>query len=609
MKAEVAEFVHHVFDSKSISTESFIDTNNNALNITQMLQHPRLEALVVFRTVWNLLFKVFPSYSITRSYFENNETVAKETMHPFATNIVPHFKFMGVTMDALGIVITSCAQQIASNPEMIKQDIITKMTHRFVGKRPPSLEKQPPSIYKIFIDMYRSTKDEWDGLVGVSNPITRRVLQLPQMEHCSFFDAALDKCCRDAHMFLMLAGSMVVHIDEAAGVEFVTKSMVEYIIEASQASKGHKKIVLLADQRLHIKRTRTCNVYCLQLIKGVDMSLLLPSVAECCVYVGGGQPLPICNNAEIITLNPSSLTDVCPGSCVKSIPFLALWLRHQMTAKQAMVAPHVNFALAYHAIAGELVENALAAPIDTAVNAVVFLDNRPNIMTAVAVKITLANLEKGKWAVVGFINETDLGFYRKWLGDSATFVTDPEFVLANECFSLEFYNDMLKRPSFWESLERFQRVLMVQDDGFIVMPGIERKFCKFDYVGAPWCKNMPYNNYLLNYPEKSLVGNGGLSLRNPKVMREICAQEPIARELVHFDHMQVEPEDVFFARQCTRLGYAVASYEEAQAFASEEVMCMESLGFHKVWGYHAPHLVQQFLDRKLTDIKDIVGKQ
>lgn len=61
-----------------------------------------------------------------------------------------------------------------------------------------------------------------------------------------------------------------------------------------------------------------------------------------------------------------------------------------------------------------------------------------------------------------------------------------------------------------------QRVLIIQNDGILVNPGIDR-FFNYDYIGAPWPERCVITKRI-SY-EKICVGNGGLSLRTNKICK------------------------------------------------------------------------------------------
>ncbi len=57
-------------------------------------------------------------------------------------------------------------------------------------------------------------------------------------------------------------------------------------------------------------------------------------------------------------------------------------------------------------------------------------------------------------------------------------------------------------------------VLIIQDDGFPVRPGLLEFVGKYDYIGAPWVHHTTYYDI---YPYKYCVGNGGFSLRSKRL--------------------------------------------------------------------------------------------
>ena len=64
--------------------------------------------------------------------------------------------------------------------------------------------------------------------------------------------------------------------------------------------------------------------------------------------------------------------------------------------------------------------------------------------------------------------------------------------------------------------ERFDTpyVLIIQDDGFPIRPGLEEFVGKWDYIGAPWVRHVTWYDL---YPAKYQVGNGGFSLRSKRL--------------------------------------------------------------------------------------------
>jgi hypothetical protein len=232
-------------------------------------------------------------------------------------------------------------------------------------------------------------------------------------------------------------------------------------------------------------------------------------------------------------------------------------------------------------------------------NAVVMIDNRANVLSLIAAQATFMNVDDGNWDVVVMCRPDDAEFYRTRMMTGARIVSMP--MQSPTLFSMSKYNEMMKSTVVWDQLKEYNRVVLVQDDGFIIRKDHEalERLLAYDYVGAPWDPKLDFNKWMKDFLHPNYVGNGGLSIRNPKLMLEICQKYPVECRALHVDNMQPEPEDVFFARMCLKLQANVPSFEDAQTFASEEVLCMNSLGFHKVYGYHNTERVTAFFESAL----------
>lgn len=122
----------------------------------------------------------------------------------------------------------------------------------------------------------------------------------------------------------------------------------------------------------------------------------------------------------------------------------------------------------------------------------------------------------------------------------------------------KLYNDLLKKPSFWNSIPS-ENILIFQTDSILLRFGID-EFIKYDYVGAPWTR----------YREGSIVGNGGLSFRKKEKMIEISTN--------HIDN-SIEMEDIYFCKYLNKNN--VASFDVAKEFSVEDVPYDNPLGMHQ----------------------------
>jgi hypothetical protein len=140
------------------------------------------------------------------------------------------------------------------------------------------------------------------------------------------------------------------------------------------------------------------------------------------------------------------------------------------------------------------------------------------------------------------------------------------------------YNAMLTDPAFWESLTS-PKTLIFQTDAGIRKNGI-LFFMEYDYVGAPW-------PWMTNYDPKIRLGNGGLSLRDRTLMREIC--------LLHRP-LPDEAEDVFFSKHVVYMPHArVPTFEIASLFSVEHNTSDDPMGFHQCYRFHAQHVVEKWM--------------
>lgn len=177
----------------------------------------------------------------------------------------------------------------------------------------------------------------------------------------------------------------------------------------------------------------------------------------------------------------------------------------------------------------------------------------------------------------------------------------PELSSSNE-FSIEDYNSLLKSSTFWKHI-RCKKCLIVQDDGMLVRPGVEREYMnRFDFVGAPWLQGQVI---LQNATNPHLVGNGGLSVRNVRAMIDIAeeGEQNLRNRELFVNGAQSVPEDVYFARGVwqRRDEYVLADRTSASLFSSEQELTDASLGFHKPWPYHRLTCVLSFFERILEE--------
>lgn len=160
-------------------------------------------------------------------------------------------------------------------------------------------------------------------------------------------------------------------------------------------------------------------------------------------------------------------------------------------------------------------------------------------------------------------------------------IIDPNIPESRTIFE---YNNMMIDPNFWKSFES-EKVLIFQTDSAVLQNNI-LKFIHYDYVGAAW----PYNPTGV---DDIHVGNGGFSLRNPKICSDIC----------RVNKMDF-PEDVFFAKHFHYTEYAnVADMDIANQFSCETIPMINTFGMHKAYLYTPRSYIKKLFDVRHKKVK------
>ena len=127
--------------------------------------------------------------------------------------------------------------------------------------------------------------------------------------------------------------------------------------------------------------------------------------------------------------------------------------------------------------------------------------------------------------------------------------------------SLYDYNMLMTSSFFWSKLLTYNRVLIFQTDSKILREGIE-EFYEYDYIGSPWL----FQDH---------GGNGGLSLRNPKIMHEMVTK---------LNYNGNPYEDVWFSNNLEKFGN-LAPREVCKKFSCETIFELGTWGYHAIQNY------------------------
>lgn len=258
------------------------------------------------------------------------------------------------------------------------------------------------------------------------------------------------------------------------------------------------------------------------------------------------------------------------------------------------ILTYTNFIIGYFLKNIENMAMSRNSCAEIATNAAVIVDNRCNYLSVLAILFTLSNLSEN-WKCIVYTNQKGVEFYKKHVGETAEIIHDT--MLDVRKFHIDVYNKFMTQGSFWDTLSKYDRCLVFQEDGMLLRKGIE-KFMHYDYVGAPWV-DCQENAYLKKSINSELVGNGGFSLRSPVMMHRICQKYQSEKNMLFYMNINNVPEDVYFAKHLRLCDANMPKMKEASFFSSEEILNNDSLGFHKVWSYHHPSTIKGYFEQIL----------
>ena len=127
------------------------------------------------------------------------------------------------------------------------------------------------------------------------------------------------------------------------------------------------------------------------------------------------------------------------------------------------------------------------------------------------------------------------------------------------------YNRILTDHYFWEGLP-YDKVLIFQHDS-MMLKEIPDEFLQYDFVGAPWKANAPWNT-----PDRR-GGNGGISIRDVKAHALFSAKS-------HYNPSRAN-EDVWYSHFLPN----VAPYEICSKFGVETEFKLGTCTYHQIDRY------------------------
>ena len=185
-------------------------------------------------------------------------------------------------------------------------------------------------------------------------------------------------------------------------------------------------------------------------------------------------------------------------------------------------------------------------------NAAVITETRPMAIVPEIIEQHLSMLPDD-FELVVFCSKENEGNFSDYKGKFKK-----HFVTIN---TLHDYNMLMTSEFYWSKLLKYDHVLVFQTDSKILRTGIE-EFYDWDYVGSPWL----FQDH---------GGNGGVSLRTPKVMMETIKNVPYNGNPF---------EDVYFSNNLDRFG-KLAPRKVCEKFGCETIFKLGTFSYHAIKTY------------------------
>jgi hypothetical protein len=192
----------------------------------------------------------------------------------------------------------------------------------------------------------------------------------------------------------------------------------------------------------------------------------------------------------------------------------------------------------------------------------VYIDYRKHPYTEYSIR-NVMNFLGPDWGLQLYIWPTNKKFIHSIVGD---FKNIHIYMLSDNTLSPD---KIMRHPGFWDSLKG-EKLLIFDFDTVLRNENIEQ-FQNYDYVAPIWHPSKR------PFPE-SIYGDGGLSIRNKKVMVDICkAHDSESEKFISESH--------FFSYYLNRDSgkYNLPTQDVIRQFATESVPGDDPFALHKPW--------------------------
>jgi len=603
-----------------INIDSIIDVQNKSLLYNNIYRDPQIHKKLCYSWVWQQFFGTRPSIIDSSAYSGpcDFDSIAKHIEDSTFLKYVKQVYEQGMAKYKLGF--TMYKNNLETSQGFVKDELSKKLLERFCLTF-EDFDSRFPSLtlfvqYKHITKKHSGSDDikrayDRKDMVEVNHLLNTLSKHVERTDFSNF--GALNSYDFFRHVIVHDAYLMRLSFAKTALICFspMTSDQASAALFALKEPGVTKPVVITVNQHPKLFKDLASNPT-VMVARDYKELMCYPSVFHRAICWGSPAVF------KIWTIQKQDTTYITPSSAlpIDGVRTIAITTKNQLPAWKGPVIsadsplikhgtkdlinifsrfykdpPDVGMP-AYAHVLSKIVRYAIANKLDptklqtspAAKNCVLVIDNRENFMSVLSACITFNNLKPKEWNLCIMTSEKAAQYYKTMFCNSdIVYITLDK--LNKDVFDLDDYNDLLKDHDTWKYLEGFDNVLTIQDDGMLMRPGIEDKFLnKYDYVGAPWA-DADFNNELVTVGNPMMVGNGGLSLRNVKMLLDITRQEKGNPISLFNKDLQPIPEDVFFAHHVYKRNGRIPERALATEFATEQVFNPTSLGFHKPWVY------------------------
>jgi hypothetical protein len=194
--------------------------------------------------------------------------------------------------------------------------------------------------------------------------------------------------------------------------------------------------------------------------------------------------------------------------------------------------------------------------------AIILIATKPSFWLPLVIKNALNKINNCNFYFFG--SDETIFFIKNNLKLDINYIKIPNFK------NIKDYNKILLNIDFWNNFKE-DYILVIQPD-CIILRNLNENDYNFDYIGAI-CGSFDQTNYIIN---------GGLSMRNKKIMIEICKHLNIQEKSGNI------PEDIIFTEKIrNNKDYKLPSFKDCMNFSIESFGNIDNvLGIHGTDKYY-----------------------